>query len=199
MVRFALAIPPAAEPVTTAEAKTHARIEHSAEDALVATMITAARQATEKHTGRAWLTQTWTATLDRWADVDGGESEDLWPFFVSPTPRRLALYPRPPASITSLVVDGVTIASSNYALRGHELFVKSDVADSANELGGGIVCTFTAGYGLAAAVPQDVKQAILTLVAHFYENREAANASGIYSQITPYALSLLSPYEVLEI
>jgi hypothetical protein len=199
VIRFALATAPAEEPVTLTEAKAHARIEHSAEDTLVTTLIKTARQACEKMTGRAFITQTWTASFDRWADVDGGQSEDGWPFFVSPTPRRLALSPRPPIAITSLVVDGVTIATSEYALRGHELFVKSGVADSVNELGGGIVATFTAGYGAAAAVPNDVKQAILTLVAHFYENREAANASGIYSQITPYAAALLAPYEALEI
>ena len=32
---------------------------------------------------------------------------------------------------------------------------------------------YTAGYGAAADVPGDLKQAVLTLVAHWYENRDA--------------------------
>lgn len=39
----------------------------------------------------------------------------------------------------------------------------------------GICVTFLAGYGLTvASIPQNVKQAILMLVAHWYKNREAA-------------------------
>ena len=36
---------------------------------------------------------------------------------------------------------------------------------------------YTAGYGDAAAVPADLKQALLTLVAYWYENRDALTAT----------------------
>lgn len=37
----------------------------------------------------------------------------------------------------------------------------------------GICVTFIAGYGAASAVPENIKQAMLLLIGHFYENREA--------------------------
>lgn len=58
--------PPASEPVTAANAKLHARIDLSAEDALVSRWITAAREYAEEHTSRAWVNQTLKLTLDSW-------------------------------------------------------------------------------------------------------------------------------------
>jgi uncharacterized phiE125 gp8 family phage protein len=57
---------PALEPISVDDAKTHLRITHSREDALIAANITAARQAFEQHTGRAAVTQTWQAQLSCW-------------------------------------------------------------------------------------------------------------------------------------
>ena len=92
------------------------------------------------------------------------------PGFVSA--RRFRLAPAPVASITSLVVDGTTIASGNYRLDGSDLVVKGDVTDSTNELGGGIVITFVTGYGAAGSnVPDGLIEAILMLGAEAYERR----------------------------
>lgn len=197
--RFALTVAPALEPVSVAEAKAHCRVEIDADDALFSSMITRARRQVEDLTGRALVEQTWTATLDRWADE--WDAADPFPFYTSPTQRRIRLKPAPVASITSVVVDGVTISAGAYALRGNELWVKPEVVDSTNELGGGIVVTFKAGFGAAATdVPEQLKLAILMLVAHFYENREATSPAGIYHQVTPFGFeSLLTPFRVLEL
>jgi uncharacterized phiE125 gp8 family phage protein len=61
-----LLAPPAAEPVTLAEAKAHLKLDTSDEDALVAALITAARARAEWHTGRAFVTQRWRLRLDAW-------------------------------------------------------------------------------------------------------------------------------------
>lgn len=200
MIRFALAAAPASEPVTRDEAKAHARIEHDFEDALVDAFITAARLRVEADTLRALVTQTWTATLDRWNDHVAGDEWEGWPFVQSPTPRRVRLARPPIASITSLVVDGTTIASANYALRhGNELWIKSDVADSEAELGAGIVITYVAGQA-AADVPADLKLAVKLMFAHFYAVRETTSPQGIYHQVAPHGYeALIAPHRVLEI
>ena len=63
---YELIDPPATEPVTVAEAKAHARIDIDDDDAMVAALITAARQWVEDTTGRCLITQQWKLTLDNW-------------------------------------------------------------------------------------------------------------------------------------
>lgn len=197
--RYALASAPASEPVTTAEAKAHARIEHDADDARIAAWITVARLMVEQATARAIVAQSWTATLDRWgatyrlAGHDPFFSDLAWIF--SAGLRRVPLHPAPVTSVTSLAVDGTTIASSLYALRGDELWVSGDVADSSADLGGGIVIAYSASSAGDAAALATFKQAIMMLVAHFYENREAVAAIGVYQAIMPAGVdALLAPY-----
>jgi len=60
---------PAQEPITVDEAKAHARITHSRENALVDAYITAARQMFESYTNRAAYTQTWKVQLSGFVDV----------------------------------------------------------------------------------------------------------------------------------
>ena len=58
---------PAAEPVTLAEAKLHARVDTSADDSLITALIVAARQECEHIIGRALVTQTWEQVLPAFA------------------------------------------------------------------------------------------------------------------------------------
>jgi len=62
--------PPAVEPVTLDEAKAHLKVDTTDDDALIATLISAARAKAEWHTGRAFVTQGWTLWLDRWPAAD---------------------------------------------------------------------------------------------------------------------------------
>lgn len=198
MTRFALVSGPASEPVTLEELKAHARISHDFEDALLSAYIVSARQAVEAATGRACsVSQTWTLTLDRWPLTMVPEESEVWPFTTSPTQRRIQLEPRPVLGITSLVVDGTTIASTEYALRESEIWIKDSVIDSDAELGGGIVITFTAGY---ATVPEQLKTAVKMMAAHLTEARETTSPQGIYHQVTPYGFdTLIAPYKVLKV
>lgn len=196
MTRFALALAPASEPVTLEEAKTHARVRHARDDVFITSLIAVARRRAEHDTGKALISQRWTATLDAWPEVESGEAF-----------RRVALAPHNPSSIVSLVVDGTTIAATDddgnavYALRGDELWVSSDVVDPDDDsgLGGGIVATFTA----AIVDAQDLavfKLAIQMNVAYWYENREAVRTDGGYPAVVAMGYdALISPYKVLEL
>ncbi len=62
--RLRLITPPAMEPVTLAEAKLHARIDHDLEDGLLATFIAAARQHGEQLTGRQFVEAAYELSLD---------------------------------------------------------------------------------------------------------------------------------------
>jgi len=56
----------------------------------------------------------------------------------------------------------------------------------------GVCITFVAGYGaLRADVPSKVKQAMLLLIGHYYENREAVLSTGMNAVTVPLAVDSL--------
>lgn len=57
---------PTVEPITTAEAKTHLRIEHSNHDTIIAGYIKAARLLIEARLHRVLVEQTWKAYYQGW-------------------------------------------------------------------------------------------------------------------------------------
>jgi len=165
--RIKITTAPATEPVTETEAKLHCRVDHATEDAIFTRLIEVARIQCEAISGRAFITRTLTAYLDYWPG---------WCFEL----------PYPPlASITSIKYyddagsAAATIDSSNYIVDvnsepGRVAFVSGYPPPSVSlrEING-VEIIYTAGYGNAAAVPDQYKQAMLLLIGHLYENRES--------------------------
>lgn len=178
-------VDPSAEPVSVDEAKSHLRVDITDDDTLIGTLITAARDYVEQTTRRALVTQTWQYFLDDWPGI----SE--------------IVLPKPPLqSVTSVVYtdsDGNdnTWSSSEYAVDtdnepgavvlGYNESYPSGTLDVVNP----ITVTYVAGYGAAAAVPWIFKQAILLLVGHWYENREAIVLTGAVPKEIPLAVKSL--------
>lgn len=183
---------PTTEPVTTAEAKTHLRVTTSDDDTYIGTLITVARRHVETITGRALINQTWDYFLDNFPPGDK---------IVIPLPRL--------SSVTSVKYtdkDNVqtTFAASKY------------IVDTNNEPGqivlaygeswptftpkpvNAVEIRFVAGYGSAgSSVPEGIRQAILLLIAHWYENREPVTDMNT-KEIPETANALLWPYRVIQ-
>lgn len=174
--------PPAAEPVSLAEAKAHLKVDITDDDALIGTLISAARSRAEWRTGRAFVTQGWTLWLDRWP-ADGCAEIPLPPLqsVVSVTH-----YARDD-SATVLDTDDYQVAQGAPA----GVILKSG-APLNLRAADAVAIAFTAGYGNAAAVPTLVRQAILQIVAGLYANRGD-------DSIPPDALALLEPYRILKL
>lgn len=161
-----LVTPPASEPVTCAEAKAWARVEHTFDDGLFEESIVAARELAEEEWSRTLVTTTWRAT---WRRFPCGFAEPL----------RL---PRGPLQSVTQVqyVDtaGVlqTWSSSQYVVVVSEdpglLYVANGYSWPVVGVHPEAVrVTYVAGYGTAAQVPRRAKAAIKTLVAAWYANR----------------------------
>lgn len=190
-IYVSVATAPAAEPITTAEAKAWGRIDVSEEDSLISALITAARLHVERTCGLALVTQTLDVYYQRWPMSD-----------------RLLL-PRPPIqSITWIKYTDnteaeATFSSSNYLFVPSfpaEVVLKDDIdwPDETLSPAKPINIRVVAGYGDASAVPQPIKQAIFLLVQHWYQNREAVVVSSdgnIDAKVVPMAVdALLAPY-----
>lgn len=186
--------PPEVEPVTVSEVKSHLRIDGSDEDTLLALYIKAAREHVETITRRALISQQWQLTLDDWWDDD---------YLEIPLPPLIRI---DSLSYRDEAGDVNTVSSSSYVVVDDydpgRIAWAEGVSAPTSELYpyGGVMITFTAGYGTSGDdVPEGIRQAIRLLAGFYYENREAAvvgSASTMIVQI-PFAVdALLAPYRV---
>src|SRR5437764_15038109 len=109
-----LLTPPAAEPLTLADAKAFLRVAHSDDDAVIAALIAGARSHVEAQTRRALITQTWRLVRDAW-----------------PRDGRIAVVPSPLRQITAARVyrlDGSTLAIDLQAFVSDNAAVPSIIA-----------------------------------------------------------------------
>jgi uncharacterized phiE125 gp8 family phage protein len=158
--------PPALEPLTLAEAKAQCRVDITTDDALLATLISVARDTCERISWRAFLTQTIELWLDAW-----------------PTASHILL-PRPPLqSVTKIEYYDTadvksTLASTVYAVDAisepGKVWLKYNQSWPTMSLRehNAICVTYVAGWTNPVDVPQSARQAMLLLIGHWYENRE---------------------------
>lgn len=169
--RLSLITGPTDEPLTLVDAKAHLRVEITDDDTYITSLISRAREVFERETGRQLVDATWRAQLDRfpWSDREPIE------------------LPKPPlqsvTTVTYLDSSGAsqTWAPAEYqvdvfdgpaARRGLLYPVVNEQYPDTYPIPDAVTITFIAGYGNAAAVPEEIKQHMLQLIGHYYEHRE---------------------------
>jgi uncharacterized phiE125 gp8 family phage protein len=184
---------PAVEPVTLAEAKAHLRADGTAEDALIASLIVTARLNVEAASALALITQSWSYFLDAWPR---GRALTL-PLRPVQSVAAVRLYDESGASTTldpvTYLLDG---AGSPPRLVRQGALHWPKPGRNAN----GVEVAFTAGYGSAAAdVPAPIRQAVLMLVAHWYEHRSPVEIGPFADPIPDTVGTLLAPYRPIRL
>ncbi|MEL7609497.1 MAG: head-tail connector protein [Bacillota bacterium] len=164
-MRYKVITPPAAEPVSLADAKLHLRADGTAEDTLISNLIVAAREHCEDETRRALVEQTIEAYPQAFGDP----------------------LPRPPMrDVLSVVykdssgVEHTLTAGQDYLVDiVHERLVlpprKSWPVFEPYPVSP-ITIQYTAGYD---SLPKTIRQAMLLLIGHWYVNREAVGTVGV--------------------
>lgn len=217
-MRQILITPPAIEPITLTEAKNHCRVDSCDDDDLIRALITSARQYAEKFTKRAFINQTWMLSYDLrefpqpWEDRYNYYS--LFRSWSWMTNCRVVELPLGVIqSVTSFNYydadnNASTFNASNYRLSTPRIVLNNNAEwPQAEREFDAIEITFVAGYGTdRSGVPQDIKQAILLTVAHWYENREASGDFAAYLSpekpqgLLPIGVTVaLRPYQILTI
>lgn len=176
---------PSTEPVTLSQAKVHLRVVATDEDDYITALIVAARTACEDRLGRSLITSGWTLTLDSF-------------------PSAIVLERGPVIGVTSisyLDADGTT----------QLLNASAYLVDTTHDIGrivpayglawpatrrqiNAVTVVYTAGYGVAAAVPMPIVQWILLAIGDMYERRERSAEKPAVTQ--NFADSLLDAYKI---
>jgi uncharacterized phiE125 gp8 family phage protein len=174
------------EPVDIETAKNHLRVDIDDDNALIQSLITAAREYCESFTLRAITTQTLEYMLDTFPDGP-------------------ILLPRPPL----INVDSIMYKDVN----GAEIILdpSSYIVDADSEPAkiyptngewpsfepypvNAVHVRYLAGY--EENLPKSIRQAMLLLIGHWYENREATVIGNVANNM-PFAVeSLLWPHRV---
>jgi uncharacterized phiE125 gp8 family phage protein len=177
------------EPVSLAEARAHLRAATTAEDALITSLITAARQACEDRLQRTLLQTDWELTLDA---------------FPCAIPLRMPSV----MSVQSVQYVDEDGATQTLSPSSYQVDTKSEPGwivpaygyawPTTREQINAVTVAYRCGYGTtAAAVPGPLKSWILLMVGSLYENRESfAVAQGIVSVELGFADRLLDTYRV---
>lgn len=185
-----LITPPASEPITLAEAKLHLRVDGSAEDTLIASLITAARQHVEAATGRSLMPTTWRSSFAAFAD----------PLEIPVAPLRSISSVEAYGATGSLATVSpsiylVTTPSGPQAQRGAlHLNAGSYWPDLATRPDA-VRVQYVAGYADAASVPGPLKSAILLVLTDLFENRAGAMETTRIGT-NPAVDALLNPYRL---
>lgn len=187
----------ASEPVTTAEAKAHMRIDHTDEDTLIGSYIAAATRWCETFCRRRFINTTLRYSLDRFPTMqcDGTNAILLCARVQSISS----------VAYTDTAGATQTLTSSDYQLDsdsepGRLFPAYGSVWPTARDnTPAAVRVTFVAGYGTtAASVGDDVKTAIKQIVAHWHEHRESVLTGTISKEIEQAATALLWPHRVYE-
>jgi uncharacterized phiE125 gp8 family phage protein len=183
---------PALEPVTLDEAKAYLRVEHDDDDDIIAALIAGARVHVQAQTRRALITQSWRLIRDAWPDSG-----------------RVAVVPVPLRELLAARIyrlDGSTQAIDPAAFVADTAAAPAVLSFASGALPvpgrviAGIELDVETGYGDAPAdVPEDMRQAIRILVAHWYENRGLIAIGQTVAVLPQAAAALIAPYRVLSL
>lgn len=162
-------VQPALEPVSLVEVKLFLRIEHDAEDALLATLIRAAREAAEAILNTSFIHQ-------------------QWEWVMAALPCAELTFPMAPVVSVSEVAsrddagNWNVVAASAYTLVGSRVLLRHNIATNA-----ALRVRYQAGISASAFdIPAVIKHALLEHVTRLYETRgldEVTDISGIYAPL----------------
>lgn len=187
-MNFVRTVAPTDQPVDLSLLKDHLRISSVDQDNVLPIYLDAAVAHVETYTGRPLMRQTWRLTLPGFYD------------------RTWLPYAAPLGAVTGVTYYDTanalqTLASSVYAVPADEEPASVRLAyaqawPSVYDREDAVSVTYTVGATAATDVPAPLRQAVLLLAGHFYENREAVLVSAISKEMEFTVTALCAPYRL---
>jgi uncharacterized phiE125 gp8 family phage protein len=184
-------VEPPVEPLTLAEVKAYRRVDFDDDDALLLSLITAARKHVENFCGISLVTQTRETLYDYfplYIQLDYGPIQSI-------------------ASVDYIGTDGVSTALTDYTSD----LTRWRLAPSYNgywptvrTVYGGVTVRYVAGFAplegsptdYTGNIPADIKAAMQLLIGNWYENREATITGAVNQAIEHAVTALLAPHRM---
>ena len=211
MAKYVQLTNPSAEPILTADVKSHLRLETTADDTLIGnTIIPSVRDFAERHCGIVIPQRTFQAAYDSvYKDTFSGDSLGWWDgvrdgsVMTRELVRELELPLPPLVSVQSVKTVGTndvetTFASTNYYVDtysepGKIVLKQGSVWPTDMRHVNAVLVNFTAGY---ATTPPMLKVAMLQIAAHWYENRELYEVGTILARVPISAMAILDRFKI---
>ncbi len=212
---------PAVEPITLADVKAHLRIDTADEDGLLQSLILSSRLHIEVALDLALITQTWSCFFDHWPHALSGHGVPVSPpgaAFATFDPwigrnsgvTALALAKGPVKSVDAIRIYAEDGASAALPLAGFAIDLLSRPARIARRSGtptpiparsvNGLEIALTVGFGPTPAdVPAPIRQALLLLIAHWYEHRDPGEIGTDNARVPAAVSALLSPWATVRL
>ena len=175
-------------PVSLTEAKSHLKVDTSADDTYITSIIKAATQLSEEYTNRFFINTVIDQTCSSFAEL-----QTLFKSKVNDVQ-----YVKYYDSNETLQ----TLADTEYDKMLSYEPSQIQLADgksfpSITKRNDAVICRYTVGYGSSASdVPEIIKQAILLTIGNFYQNRNSVVIGRIATELPQNVKWLLDTYKV---
>jgi uncharacterized phiE125 gp8 family phage protein len=179
---------PSVEPVTLDEAKNHCRVDGTEDDALIASLIVAARESAEHEIGRALCTQTRELILDSFPPA----------FVLRGSPIQSVVSVRYlDSDSVEVELDPQDYQLDNASEPGYVVPAYGKAWPASFPVPNAVRVRYVCGYGVAADVPAAIKSWILLAVGTLHAQRETVSM-GLSSLPDRFWHRLLDPFRIYE-
>ena len=174
-------------PVSLTEAKSHLKVDTTADDTYITSIIKAATQLSEEYTNRFFIDTVIEQTCSSFADL-----QTLFKSKVSAV-AHVKFYDSDNSlqTLSATVYDTqLNYEPSQIQLADNQSFPSITTRNDA------VVARYTVGYGAASDVPEIIKQAILLTIGNFYQNRASVITGKTATELPQNVKWLLDTYKV---
>jgi len=187
MKTYQVITPASTYPVTLTEAKSHLKVDTTADDTYITSIIKAATQLSEEYTNRFFIDTVIDQTCSDFAQL-----QTLFKSKVSAV-AHVKYYDND----NSLQTLSATIYDTQLQYEPSQIqLAENQSFPSITKRNDAVVARYTVGYGSASDVPEIIKQAILLTIGNFYQNRNSVVIGRIATELPQNSKWLLDTYKV---